>query len=107
MALATVATRPQRDAAAEVRSLVTMKRDVHKARDVQERSVQLDGFESATIVSYAETQTPGGQQHTDVLVGDLPDGSVATLTVKADPQTHADDRLDAIVLTASAAGSPA
>ncbi len=105
VALALVARQPQRDAAAEVEALVTIMRDVRKAEDVRQRPVELDGFDSATVVSFRQTQVTGGPQQTDVLVGDLPDGSLATLTVTASPTVHAEQGLDAIVLTATAAAA--
>jgi hypothetical protein len=81
---------------------VTIMSGVHKL-DVQQHPLALPGLTDATLVSYEQADAAGGPQRTDVLVGDLADGSVASLTVKAAPGTFAADDLGAIARTARAA----
>ena len=106
VALALLSPEPSRAARQEVEALIAIKRDVQKAKDLQERPLSLEGFENATLVSFTE-QGPAGPQRTDVLMGDLPNGSVATLTVIARPETFTAGGLQSIALSARANGRPA
>lgn len=107
VALALISADPQRPAAKEVMALVTIKRDVQRAQQVREQALALPGFASATLVSYDEPNTSGGPLHTEVLVGELADGSVVTLTIKAEQGEFAAANLGAIALSATADGTRA
>lgn len=106
VALALLSPKPSRDARREVEALVAIKRDVQKAEDLQEQPISLEGFTSASLVSFTE-QGPAGAQRTGVLIGDLPSGAVVTLTVIASPEAFRADSLEAIVLSARGRGRPA
>jgi hypothetical protein len=69
------------------------------------QEVDLPGFEYAVIVSYDEAPAPGQVVHTDHLVGDLPDGSVALLVVKAERQRYESERLGASPVSARSHGA--
>lgn len=101
VALALLDPTPGRDAAAEVDSLVTIKRDVHKA-DVRTLPLALAGFTAAVLVSYDEDLLTGERQRTDLLVGDLLDGTLVTLTVKAEAALFGQLELGAIARSSRA-----
>jgi hypothetical protein len=102
VALALVDPTPDRGARKEADSLVRIKRDVQQVPDVSADPITLPGFSYAVLVSYDEQLATGVAQHTDVLVGDLDDGTLVTVTVKADRARYDADQLGAISRTAGA-----
>lgn len=102
VALALVDPTPVRSALKEADNLVRIKRDVQQVPDVRSDQVILPGFAHAVLVSYDEELASGLTQHTDVLVGDLADGTLVTLTVKAERRLYDADELEAVTRTAAA-----
>lgn len=101
--VATFAAEPQRPATEEVRALVAIKERVQRARDVQQEPLVLPGFAGATLVSYEE-DGPAGAQRVEVLVGELPDGAVTTVTLVASPEQFPGLDLSAVALSARVSG---
>ena len=102
--LALLDPQPKRGALKEVDSLVRIKRDVHKVAGVKTDPLALPGFAQAVVVSYDE-EVGAETQHTDVLVAELADGRVVTVTVKAERGRYTADELSAITRTVSAAST--
>jgi hypothetical protein len=100
--LAQLAAEPSRTAAAEADSLEVVKRDVHRAQDVRRHDLALEGMSAAVVVSWTEPGPTGTAQRTDVLVADLADGGLLTLTVKADAVDFDADGLGAVTRSAVA-----
>ena len=107
VALALLDRTPARSAAAEVDSLVTVRRDVERAQDVRSDPLAVPGFTTAVLVQYEQPGPSGQATHTDVLVGDLADGTLVTLTVKADRPDYDAGQLAAVARTAAVAGRAA
>jgi hypothetical protein len=105
--LAVLERDPARGAAAEADSLIRIKRDVQQAGSVQTEEQSLAGFASSVVVSYRETLVSGEEQLTEVLVADLPDGSLFTATVKASPTVFREAGLVAVTRTATATATSA
>lgn len=102
VALAVLDPSPSRDAAAEVDALLTVKRDVQKV-PVRTETLALPGFASAELLAYDEDLVTGERLHTDVLVGELDDGTLVTLTVKAETALFGQLQLGSVVRSARAA----
>ena len=86
---------PSRDAAAELDGLLTVKRDVQKLAVLVD-PVALDCFVTADVVSYDEDLVTGQRQRTDALIGELADGTLVTLTVKAEAALFGQLQLGAV-----------